>query len=192
MYKRQLLTESTLMPGKGRLTLTGKLGDVMQESAQAAMSYVRSRAAEFGIDKNFHRRTDVHVHVPEGAIPKDGPSAGITLATALVSNLSNIPTRRDVAMTGEITLRGKVLPIGGVKEKVLAAHRAGVKTIILPKDNEKDLADIPKAVLDVMELHLVEFMDEVLRIAMTKPLTGLLAAEQNETENTASDDAVTH
>jgi ATP-dependent Lon protease len=187
-----LLTESTLMPGKGRLTLTGKLGDVMQESAQAAMSYVRSRAAEFGIDKNFHRRTDVHVHVPEGAIPKDGPSAGITLATALVSNLSNIPTRRDVAMTGEITLRGKVLPIGGVKEKVLAAHRAGVKTIILPKDNEKDLADIPKAVLDVMELHLVEFMDEVLRIAMTKPLTGLLAAEQNETENTASDDAVTH
>ena len=187
-----LLTESTLMPGKGRLTLTGKLGDVMQESAQAAMSYVRSRAAEFGIDKNFHRRTDVHVHVPEGAIPKDGPSAGITLATALVSNLSNIPTRRDVAMTGEITLRGKVLPIGGGKEKVLAAHRAGVKTIILPKDNEKDLADIPKAVLDVMELHLVEFMDEVLRIAMTKPLTGLLAAEQNETENTASDDAVTH
>ena len=187
-----LLTESTLMPGKGRLTLTGKLGDVMQESAQAAMSYVRSRAAEFGIDKNFHRRTDVHVHVPEGAIPKDGPSAGITLATALVSNLSNIPTRRDVAMTGEITLRGKVLPIGGVKEKVLAAHRAGVKTIILPKDNEKDLADIPKAVLDVMELHLVEFMDEVLRIAMTKPLTGLLAAEQNETEITASDDAVTH
>ena len=186
-----LLTESTLMPGKGRLTLTGKLGDVMQESAQAAMSYVRSKAEEFGIDKEFHKRTDVHVHVPEGAIPKDGPSAGITLATALVSNLSNTPTRRDVAMTGEITLRGKVLPIGGVKEKVLAAHRAGVNTIILPKDNEKDLADIPKAVLDVMELHLVESMDEVLKIAMAEPLTAILA-DQAETETSASDDAVTH
>ena len=186
-----LLTESTLMPGKGRLTLTGKLGDVMQESAQAAMSYVRSKAGEFGIDKDFHRRTDVHVHVPEGAIPKDGPSAGITLATALVSNLSNVPTRRDVAMTGEITLRGKVLPIGGVKEKVLAAHRAGVTTIILPKDNEKDLADIPKAVLDVLELHLVESMDEVLQIAMAEPLAGLLP---NETKPApaATDDTVTH
>ena len=158
------------MPGKGRLTLTGKLGDVMQESAQAAMSYVRSKAEEFGIRKDFHRRTDVHVHVPEGSIPKDGPSAGITLATALVSNLASVPTRRDVAMTGEITLRGKVLPIGGVKEKVLAAHRAGVKTIILPKDNEKDLADIPKPVLDVLELHLVESMDEVLKIALAEPL----------------------
>ncbi len=186
-----LLTESTLMPGKGRLTLTGKLGDVMQESAQAAMSYVRSKAEEFGIDKDFHKQTDVHVHVPEGAIPKDGPSAGITLATALVSNLSKTPTRRDVAMTGEITLRGKVLPIGGVKEKVLAAHRAGVNTIILPKDNEKDLADIPKAVLDVMELHLVESMDEVLKIAMAEPLTGVLA-EPTETEAAATDDAVTH
>ena len=187
-----LLTESTLMPGKGRLTLTGQLGDVMQESAQAAMSYVRSRAAEFGIQKDFHRRTDVHVHVPEGAIPKDGPSAGITLATALVSNLASVPTRRDVAMTGEITLRGKVLPIGGVKEKVLAAHRAGVKTIILPKDNEKDLADIPKAVLDVLELHLVESMDEVLKIALAGPLTALLPT-QDETESQASaDDRVTH
>ena len=187
-----LLTESTLMPGKGRLTLTGQLGDVMQESAQAAMSYVRSRAAEFGIQKDFHRRTDVHVHVPEGAIPKDGPSAGITLATALVSNLASVPTRRDVAMTGEITLRGKVLPIGGVKEKVLAAHRAGVKTIILPKDNEKDLADIPKPVLDVLELHLVESMDEVLKIALAGPLTALLPT-QDETESQASsDDRVTH
>ena len=172
-----LLTESTLMPGKGRLTLTGKLGDVMQESAQAAMSYVRSKAEEFGIRKDFHRRTDVHVHVPEGSIPKDGPSAGITLATALVSNLASVPTRRDVAMTGEITLRGKVLPIGGVKEKVLAAHRAGVKTIILPKDNEKDLADIPKTVLDVLDLHLVESMDEVLKIALAEPLVSLLSAQ---------------
>ena len=183
-----LMTESTLMPGKGRLTLTGKLGDVMQESAQAAMSYVRSKAEEFGIQKDFHRRTDVHVHVPEGAIPKDGPSAGITLATALVSNLARVPTRRDVAMTGEITLRGKVLPIGGVKEKVLAAHRAGVKTIILPKDNEKDLADIPKAVLDVLELHLVESMDEVLKIALTEPLVSLLSARDDADSATAAAD----
>ncbi len=188
-----LFTESTLMPGKGRLTLTGKLGDVMQESAQAAMSYVRSKADEFGLEKNFHRRTDVHVHVPEGAIPKDGPSAGITLATALVSNLARIPTRRDVAMTGEITLRGKVLPIGGVKEKVLAAHRAGVKTIILPKDNEKDLADIPKAVLDVLELHLVESMDEVLKIALVTPLTALLPTrDETDPGTTNPDGRITH
>ena len=188
-----LLTESTLMPGKGRLTLTGKLGDVMQESAQAAMSFVRSKTSEYGLPKDFHRRTDVHVHVPEGAIPKDGPSAGITLATALVSNLSKVPTRRDVAMTGEITLRGKVLPIGGVKEKVLAAHRAGVTTIILPKDNEKDLADIPKAVLDVLSLHLVESMDEVLAIALAGPLAGLIATQNAAaTETTSTDDRLTH
>ncbi len=188
-----LLTESTLMPGRGRLTLTGKLGEVMQESAQAAMSFVRSKASAYGLPKDFHRRTDVHVHVPEGAIPKDGPSAGITLATALVSNLTKVPTRRDVAMTGEITLRGKVLPIGGVKEKVLAAHRAGVNTIILPKDNEKDLADIPKPVLDVLDLHLVESMDEVLELALTKPLTGLLTGQdQVAVETQATDDRVTH
>ena len=150
-----LVTEATLMPGRGRLTLTGKLGDVMQESAQAAMSYIRSRAEEFGIPKDFNRKLDVHVHIPEGAIPKDGPSAGITLATAMISALAKIKTRREVAMTGEITLRGKVLPIGGVKEKVLAAHRAGVTTILMPKDNEKDLADIPKNVLDTMKMHLV-------------------------------------
>ncbi|MEE3201969.1 MAG: endopeptidase La, partial [Acidobacteriota bacterium] len=164
-----LLTESTLMPGKGRLTLTGKLGDVMQESAQAAMSYVRAKAEEFGIPKEFNKETDVHVHVPEGAIPKDGPSAGITITTSLVSTLTRIPTRRDVAMTGEITLRGKVLPIGGVKEKVLAAHRANLKTIILPKDNEKDLADIPDAVLESLDLYMVDTMDEVLKIALEKP-----------------------
>ncbi len=187
-----LLTESTLMPGKGRLTLTGKLGDVMQESAQAAMSYVRSKAEEFGIRKDFHRRTDVHVHVPEGSIPKDGPSAGITLATALVSNLASVPTRRDVAMTGEITLRGKVLAIGGVKEKVLAAHRAGVKTIILPKDNEKDLADIPKTVLDVLELHLVESMDEVLKIALAEPLVSVLAAREEADAAGAGDGGMMH
>ncbi len=165
-----LVTEATLMPGRGKLTLTGKLGDVMQESAQAAMSWVRSRAAELGIPPDFNRRSDIHVHIPEGAIPKDGPSAGITLATALVSALTKVPARRDVAMTGEITLRGKVLPIGGVKEKLLAAHRAGVTTILLPKDNEKDLTDIPKNVLDSMSVHLVETMDEVLRTALEGPL----------------------
>ncbi|HUE88544.1 MAG TPA: endopeptidase La [Vicinamibacterales bacterium] len=168
-----LVTEATLMPGRGKLTLTGKLGDVMQESAQAAMSYVRSRAEEFGIVKDFNRRLDVHVHIPEGAIPKDGPSAGITLATALISALSRVPVRRDVAMTGEITLRGKVLAIGGVKEKVLVAHRAGIKNILLPKDNEKDLADIPKNVLDAMNLYLVSSMDEVLKHALAGPLTPL-------------------
>src|ERR671926_757635 len=150
-----LVIEATLMPGKGRLTLTGKLGDVMQESAQAAMSYVRSKADEFRIPKNFNRTTDVHVHIPEGAIPKDGPSAGITLATALVSALARTPIRKDVAMTGEITLRGKVLPIGGVKEKVLGAHRAGITTIILPKENEADMEDIPEDVRKSLSFHTV-------------------------------------
>ena len=168
-----LVTEATLMPGRGRLTLTGKLGEVMQESAQAAMSWVRSRSEDFGIPRDFNRRTDVHVHLPEGAIPKDGPSAGITLATALVSALARVPIRRDVAMTGEITLRGKVLPIGGVKEKILAAHRAGLTNILIPKDNEKDLADIPKSVLDVLNVHMVESMDEVLQHALAGPLPAL-------------------
>ena len=185
-----LVTESMLMPGKGQLTLTGKLGDVMQESAQAAMSYVRAKAEEFGIPKNF-TKTDVHVHVPEGSIPKDGPSAGITITTALVSTLAGIPTRRDVAMTGEITLRGKVLPIGGVKEKVLAAHRAGLKTIILPKDNEKDLSDIPKDVLDSVGLHMVDTMDEVLEIALTEPMRPRLPAPELP-EETGSSEEVTH
>ncbi len=188
-----LVTEATLMSGKGRLTLTGKLGDVMQESAQAAMSYVRSKAEEYGIPRNFARQTDVHIHVPEGAIPKDGPSAGITLATALVSALTRVPTRRDVAMTGEITLRGKVLPIGGVKEKVLAAHRAGLKTIILPKDNEKDLADIPKNVLDVLDIYMVETMDEVLKTALAGPLPTLRpASEDAGVRPPIGDDTITH
>ena len=188
-----LLTESTLMPGRGQLTLTGKLGDVMQESAQAAMSYVRAKAEEFGIPKEFNRKTDVHVHVPEGAIPKDGPSAGITITTALVSTLTQIPTRREVAMTGEITLRGKVLPIGGVKEKVLAAHRANLKTVILPKDNEKDLADIPESVLDAVDLHLVDTMDEVLKLALTeRPGPKLPALEAEKVEPVVAEDQTTH
>ncbi len=189
-----LVTEATLMPGKGHLMLTGKLGDVMQESAQAAMSYVRSKAEEFGIPKDFNRRHDVHIHVPEGAIPKDGPSAGITMATALVSTLTKVPTRKDVAMTGEITLRGKVLPIGGVKEKLLAAHRAGVKNIVLPRENEKDLADIPKNVLDVLNVYLVETMDEVLKIALAEPLPAPMAvsAADQPQVSTEADDAITH
>jgi ATP-dependent Lon protease len=158
--------EATLMPGKGKLQLTGKLGDVMQESAQAAMSYVRSRAALLGLDPDFYRHLDVHIHIPEGAIPKDGPSAGITLATALISALTKIAVRRDVAMTGEITLRGKVLPIGGLKEKLLAAHRAGTRTIIVPRDNEKDMADIPVNIQQELTIRFVDSMDDVLDIAL--------------------------
>ena len=168
-----LTTEATLMEGKGKLTITGKLGDVMQESAQAAMSYVRSRAHQFGLPRDFYRSLDVHLHIPEGAIPKDGPSAGITIATTLASALTGIPVRGDVAMTGEITLRGKVLPIGGLKEKLLAAHRHGINEAIMPVDNKKDLPDIPEHIREVMQLHFVEHMDEVLRIALIsepKPL----------------------
>ncbi len=165
----QLLgTEVTLMPGKGKLTLTGKLGDVMQESAQAAMSYVRSRANQFGLPGDFYRHLDVHLHVPEGAIPKDGPSAGITLATAIVSALTKIPVRSDIAMTGEITLRGKVLPIGGVKEKLLAAHRHDISTVLLPRDNEKDMDDIPDYARDTLTIKFVETMDEVLQHALER------------------------
>jgi len=165
-----LSTETTLMQGKGRLTLTGKLGDVMQESAQAGMSYVRSRSHLFSLPKDFYRHLDIHVHVPEGAIPKDGPSAGITICTSIVSALTQIPVRCDLAMTGEITLRGKVLPIGGVKEKLLAAHRLGLRTVVLPKDNEKDLADIPPEIQAQMSIHFVESMDEVLQLALEHPL----------------------
>jgi ATP-dependent Lon protease len=161
-----LTTEATVMPGKGKLIVTGKLGEVMQESAQAALSYVRARAERFGIDKKFSETSDIHIHLPEGAIPKDGPSAGVTMATAIVSALAKIPVRRDLAMTGEITLRGRVLPIGGLKEKALAAHRAGVKTILIPKDNRKDLKDIPKRIRDQLRIVPVEFMDDVLREAL--------------------------
>jgi ATP-dependent Lon protease len=158
--------EATIMQGKGKLLLTGKLGEVMQESGQAAMSYVRSRAAELGLTPDFYRNLDIHIHIPEGAIPKDGPSAGITLATAVVSALTKIPVRRGIAMTGEITLRGKVLPIGGVKEKLLAAHRTGSRTVILPRDNEKDLTDIPANIQQELAMKFVETMDEVLELAL--------------------------
>jgi ATP-dependent Lon protease len=168
-----LAVEATIMEGKGRLTPTGKLGEVMQESAQAAMSYVRSRTEQFGLQKDFYRTLDIHVHVPEGAIPKDGPSAGITICTSIVSALTKNPIRCDVAMTGEITLRGKVLPIGGVKEKLLAAHRMGLRTIVLPKDNEKDLAEIPQEIFSSLTIHAVETMDEVLQIALERPIVPL-------------------
>ena len=161
-----LTTEVTVMPGKGNLTITGKLGDVMQESAHAAMSYVRSRGSRLGLEKNFYQRIDTHIHIPEGAIPKDGPSAGITMATAITSALLKVPVRNDVAMTGEITLRGRILPIGGLKEKILAAHRGGIKTVLIPKDNEKDVKEIPPKILKSVELVSVEHMDEVLRKAL--------------------------
>lgn len=158
--------ETLVLPGKGKIIITGKLGEVMQESAQAALSYVRSRAAFLGIDENFHKDLDIHVHVPEGAIPKDGPSAGITMATSMVSALTRIPVRSQVAMTGEITLRGRVLPIGGLKEKILAAHRSLIKKVLIPKDNAKDLKDIPQKILNEVDIELVDHMDEVLKNAL--------------------------
>ncbi|MBM4762467.1 endopeptidase La [Bacillus sp. B15-48] len=163
-----LQIEVSLSPGKGKLVLTGKLGDVMKESAQAAFSYVRSKTKELGIDEDFHEKLDIHIHVPEGATPKDGPSAGITIATALVSALSGKPIRREVGMTGEITLRGRVLPIGGLKEKTLSAHRAGLTKIILPKDNEKDIDDIPESVREQLQFVLVSHVDEVLDHALAE------------------------
>src|SRR5207245_5226067 len=150
-----------------------KLGEVMQESAQAAMSYIRSRALSLGLARDFYRALDVHIHIPEGAIPKDGSSAGITLATAICSALTRIPVRGDVAMTGEITLRGKVLPIGGLKEKLMAAHRHGVLEAIVPRENEKDLPDIPDAIKQTMKLHFVDHMDEVLKIALEREIVSL-------------------
>lgn len=167
-----LFIEVALMPGKGRLTLTGKLGDVMKESAQAALSYIRSRAKKLGLSEDFYDHLDIHIHVPEGAVPKDGPSAGGAITTAIVSALTKIPTNHLVGMTGEVTLRGRVLEIGGVKEKVIAAHRAGLKTIIMPKENRKDLEDVPKEVLKDLRFVFVSHMDDVLKVALTKPLPG--------------------
>jgi ATP-dependent Lon protease len=168
-----LTTEATVMEGRGKLTTTGKLGDVMQESAQAAMSYVRSRAQYLGLPKDFYRHLDIHVHVPEGAIPKDGPSAGITIATSICSALSTIPVRCDLAMTGEITVRGRVLPIGGLKEKLLAAHRHGIREVIIPRENERDLVDIPENIRKDMKMNFVFSMDEVLKIALEREIVAL-------------------
>ncbi|MEO1368206.1 MAG: S16 family serine protease, partial [Acidobacteriota bacterium] len=179
-----LETQVGLMKGKGKLTLTGKLGDVMQESARAAVSYVRSRSELLGIDPDFSEKLDVHLHVPEGAIPKDGPSAGITMATALVSALTGLPVRKDVAMTGEITLRGTVLPVGGIKDKILAAYRADIVEILLPHDNEKDLEDIPAEIREVLTVHAVESMDEVLTVALDGEIQPLPESQE------ASDSAV--
>ncbi len=165
-----LRIESALVPGKGKFTYTGQLGDVMQESIQAAMTVVRSRAESLGIDPEFHQKTDIHIHVPEGATPKDGPSAGVAMCTALVSALTQVPVRSAVAMTGEITLRGEVLPIGGLKEKLLAAHRGGIKTVLIPIDNKKDLADMPANILEGLEIIPVSHADEVITLALTKAL----------------------
>ena len=164
--------EVTVVPGKGQLTLTGKLGEVMRESAQAGFSYIRSRARQLGLEPLFHENVDIHMHVPEGATPKDGPSAGITIAVAVASALTSRPVRHDVAMTGEITLRGRVLPVGGIKEKVLAAHRAGAKIVILPHENEKDLAEIPAHILRQLDIRLVQHMDEVLAIGAAADACG--------------------
>ena len=190
-----LTIEATRMHGRGKTTLTGQLGDVMQESAQAALSYIRSRAESLNIDPLFHRKQDIHIHIPEGAIPKDGPSAGIALATAMASLLSDTPVRGDLAMTGEITLRGNVLPIGGVKEKVLAAFRYGFKTIILPKDNEQDLSEIPEDIAKELEFQLVENMDQVLAAALTETPAGIDLSEQESSErldDSGSDESMTH
>ncbi len=189
-----LTTEAAVMEGRGKLTTTGKLGDVMQESAQAAMSYVRSRAQYLGLPKDFYRHLDIHVHVPEGAIPKDGPSAGITIATSICSALTGIPVRCDLAMTGEITVRGRVLPIGGLKEKLLAAHRQGIREIVLPKENERDLADIPENVRRDMKLHFTFSMDEVLKFALEREIVALpLAPAATATElSSRPEDNLTH
>ncbi len=158
------------MPGKGKMQITGKLGDVMQESVKAAKSYVRSKSLEFGIIPPIFEKKDFHIHVPEGATPKDGPSAGIAMVTSIVSSITGIPVNKDVAMTGEVTLRGHVLPIGGLKEKLLAAHRAGIKKVLIPEDNKKDLIEIPKNILENIDITPVKTVDEVLKLSLTKEL----------------------
>jgi len=187
-----LQIEAISSPGKGKVTITGKLGDVMQESIQAAMSYVRSRALEFGIQPSLFDKTDIHIHLPEGATPKDGPSAGVGMITSIVSVLTNNPVRRDVAMTGEISLRGRVLPIGGLKEKLLAALRSGIKTVLIPEENMKDLADIPDNVIRGLDILPISKVHQVLKVALVKSLIPLapedveaavsLAKEKSESE----------
>jgi ATP-dependent Lon protease len=187
-----LATECTLMPGKSNLKLTGQLGDVMQESAQAALSYVRSNSLQFGVPTDRFKKNDVHIHVPEGAIPKDGPSAGITMATALVSAFTKVPVRHDIAMTGEITLRGKVLPIGGLKEKVLAAHRAGIMEIIIPAENEKNVEDIPAEILKEITLHKVDNVNEVIKLALTEELKPIQDVKKLDQDESSVTDGIAH
>jgi ATP-dependent Lon protease len=174
--------EAVMVPGKGKMTITGKLGDVMTESIQAAKSYVQSRAVEFGIKPTLFNKKDIHVHVPEGATPKDGPSAGVGMVTSIVSVLTGVPVNKEVAMTGEVTLRGRVLPIGGLKEKLLVAHRGGIKIVLIPKDNEKDLTDIPDNIKRGLEIVPVSVVDEVLERALTAPLTPIEWDEDDEIE----------
>ena len=193
----ELLTiESAVMPGKGKLAHTGQLGDVMQESIHAAMTVIRSRSASLGLAPDFQDDKDIHVHVPEGATPKDGPSAGVGMCTALASSLTGIPVKANVAMTGEITLRGEVLPIGGLKEKLLAAHRAGITTVIIPHENEKDLVEIPKNILGKLDVKPVRWIDEVLEIALVEAPTSLekssTSGGKGSTKRKKSDDEVRH
>ena len=183
-----LKIETVNMPGKGRMQITGKLGDVMQESVKAAKSYVRSKSLEFGIIPPVFEKKDFHIHVPEGATPKDGPSAGIGMVTSIVSSITKIPVRRDIAMTGEVTITGQVLPIGGLKEKLLAAHRAGIKEVLIPKDNEKDLTDIPKKVKEDIKLTPVEIVEDVLKIALTKELKKIEWVEVDKISEAKKDD----
>ena len=186
-----LSIESVVVPGKGKQTYTGKLGDVMQESIQAAVTVVRSRAASLGIDTAYFSERDFHVHVPEGATPKDGPSAGIGMATALISAATNIPVRSNVAMTGEITLRGEVLPIGGLKEKLLAAHRGAIKTVIIPQENEKDLADISDEIKADLNIKPVKWIDEVLELALTSlPIADEKASSSKKSVSSADDNPI--
>jgi ATP-dependent Lon protease len=186
-----LTIESVLLPGKGNVKITGKLGDVMQESVSAALSYVRSRSIKFGIKPTLFEKRDIHVHVPEGATPKDGPSAGIAMATSMVSVLTGIPVRRDIAMTGEITLRGRVLPIGGLKEKLLAALRAGITTVFIPKENEKDLAEIPDSVKKHLSLVPVAHVDDVIAQALARKPEAIEWVEPPETPVAPGGEAVT-
>ena len=163
-----LFIETTAVPGTGKLELTGQLGDVMQESAKAGVSYIRSIAGKLGIDEDFYKKYDIHLHIPEGATPKDGPSAGVTMCTALISTLTGVPAKKDIAMTGEITLRGKVLPVGGIREKVMAAHRAGIRKVLLPRENEVDIPDIPEAVRNDMEFVLLDTVSDALKQVLVK------------------------
>jgi len=177
----ELLTiESVTVQGKGMVKTTGTLGDVMKESVQAAMSFVQARAPSYGIKPSLFARKDIHIHLPEGAVPKDGPSAGIGLVTSIVSTMTGVPVRREIAMTGEVTLRGRVLPIGGLKEKLLAALRGGIETVLIPKDNEKDLVEIPANIRKGLKIIPVEHVDEVLRLALTQPLEAIDWTEADE------------